>query len=75
MNIIKPTREQLLEIYDLVFHYTHSPGFKIAEINNLLFENDYWFLEPPVKSWKTDLMTYLDKIGYDKSNLNMNPKF
>lgn len=64
--------QQLLEIYDLVFSSVHSEGFKIAEVKTLLFDKDYWFLERPKESWENDLMMYLDVMGYDKSQLNMN---
>lgn len=66
------TEQQLLEIYDLVFSSVHSNGFKTAEVKDLLFENGYFFLERPKDNWKNDLMSYLDEIKYDKTQLNMN---
>jgi len=69
---MKLTEENLLEIYDLVFSNIHSIGFKTAEIKNLLFESDYWFLENPKSNWKINLMAYLKNINYDTNNLNMN---
>lgn len=66
------TEQQLLEIYDLVFSSTHSNGFKTSEIKDLLFESDYWFLEKPKENWKSDLISYLDSNGIDKSNLDAN---
>ena len=69
------TTQNLLEIYDLVFTNVHSNGFKCAEIKDLLFDSEYWFIAKPKNDWKESLMSYLEKIGYDKSNLKMNPKF
>ena len=68
-------KKNLLDIYDLIFTDVHSDGFKVAEIKDLLFNNTYWFLEKPKDNWQSELMSYLEKIGYDKSNLKMNPKF
>jgi hypothetical protein len=67
------TDQNLLEIYDLVFSSVHSDGFKKAEVKTLLFDKEYWFLEKPNQNWKKDLMSYLDGINYDKSQLKMNP--
>ena len=70
---VKLTDEQLIEIYHIVFTDIHSPGFMTAEIKNLLFESDYWFLQPPRKNWKEDLINYLADTDFDTRNLNMNP--
>ena len=68
------TDEQLIELYHIVFSDVHSRGFMISEMKNLLFEPDYWFLQTPKElGWYDDIIEYLDKIGYDKSNLKINP--
>lgn len=66
---------ELLHIYDLIFSSVHSAGFKMAEIKDLLFDNTYWFLEQPKENWKDDLFKYLDEINFNKSQLNINPKY
>ena len=68
-------KKNLLDICDLIFTDVHSDGFKVAEIKDLLFNNTYWFLEKPKDNWQSELMSYLNKIDYDKSKLNMNPNF
>lgn len=68
------TQEDLLKIYDLVFSSVHSNGFKISEIKDLLFNDDYWFLERPKDDWHKSIIDYLDSINYDKSLLKINPK-
>ncbi len=65
---------QLQNIYDLVFLSVHSEGFRRAEVKNLLFDNEYWFLEKPREKWEENLMNYLKEINFDTSLLNMNPK-
>ena len=67
------TEDQLLEIYDLVFSQTHSPGFKKSEIRSLLFDCEYSFLERPKENWYKNLMEYLEEIGYNCDKLEMNP--
>lgn len=66
------TDEQLIEIYHIVFTQTHSHGFMTAEVNDLLFQPDYVFLDTPNKDWDTNLNIYLHQIGYDKSLLKIN---
>lgn len=71
----KLKRQNLVEIFDFIFSTTHSNGFKESEIKSLLFDRDYWFLEAPKENWKSALHKYLDGIGYDKSQLKINPTF
>lgn len=66
------TQCQLLEIYELIFTSAHSNGFKISEIKDLLFDNEYVFLDTPKPNWKDNLTAYLVTIQYDKSRLNIN---
>jgi hypothetical protein len=68
------TDEQLIEIYHIVFSQIHSNGFMTAEVKDLLFQNDYWFLQRPNKlDWYDDVIEYLNGIGYDLTKLNVNP--
>lgn len=69
------TENQLLDIYGFVFSTTHSNGFKTSEIKDLLFNKDYWFLETPKEGWYRDVLKYLIAIGFNTSNLNINPKY
>ena len=66
------TDEQLIEIYKIVFSKIHSHGFMTCEVKDLLFQPGYWFMEKPNENWYTNLINYLDEIGYDKTNLNIN---
>jgi len=59
------TDEQLIECFDIVFSSTHSPGFKKAEIMDLLFEPSYWFLEKPKDGWLRMLVNYLRSIEFN----------
>lgn len=71
---MKLTEEQLIEVYHIVFADIHSNGFMAAEAKDLLYESDYWFLQRPKnEGWYDDVVEYLDGIGYDTSNLNVNP--
>lgn len=66
-------KEHLLKISDIVFSDSaHSKGFKVQEIKDLLFEDDYWFLEKPNKNWYNKTIEYLESINYDISFLNIN---
>lgn len=70
------TEEQLIEIYHIIFSDIHSRGFMTSEVKDLLFQPDYWFLQPPKNiGWYNDVIKYLDGVGYDKSNLHINPAF
>lgn len=69
------TDDQLIEIFDLVFTSIHSSGFRKSEAHSLLFDSEYWFLERPKQNWQSNIITYLDAIGFDKSKLNINPHF
>jgi hypothetical protein len=71
---MKLTNEQLIEIYHIVFSDIHSHSFMIDEVKNLLFESDYWFLQPPKDNWNNNLINYLSELkDFDTRNLNMNP--
>lgn len=67
------TNDQLLIIYDIVYSSVHSDSFKISEVKDLLFDNEYWFIEKPKQGWGCNLFDYLDSIKYNKSLLNINP--
>lgn len=62
---MKISNENLVECFDLVFSKVHSKGFKIAEISNLLYSDDYQFLEVPRENWKTNLRLFLYTINVD----------
>lgn len=68
---MKLTEEHLIEIYHIIFSKIHSRGFMISEVKDLLFINGYWFIEKPNDKWYDNLIEYLDKIGFDKKNLNI----
>ena len=57
------TREQLIEMYDEVFLVSQSDGFKASEIKDLLFNNDYWFMEQRKDNWEEKLKTKLIEFG------------
>ena len=67
------TEEQVIEAYSIVFGLTHSPGFKVAEMRDLLFDEGYVFLERPKEKWQGPLKEYLISINFPLSNLKMNP--
>jgi len=68
------TDEQYLQAYDIVFSSIHSDGFKKSEIKDLLFNNNYWFLEKPNENWHSKLTEYLESIYFDFDTLNLNKK-
>ena len=41
VNTVYPTQEQLVELYDIIFGYTHSSGFKESEVKDFLFDDEY----------------------------------
>ena len=57
------TKEQLMEMYDEVFSNIHSDSFKTAEMKDLLFDKDYWFMEIRKENWEENLKTKLQKFG------------
>jgi len=72
--VVKLTEEQLIAIYHIVFSEVHSDGFMAAEVKDLLFVSDYWFLQRPKSNgWYDDVVEYLEGIGFDTKNLNVNP--
>ena len=66
------TDAQLIECFDLVFSSTHSEGFKKAEMRDLIFDKDYWFLEKPKDGWLTNLNHYLRTVSFDMSLTSFN---
>lgn len=66
------TDSQLIECFDLVFQSTHSDGFKKAEMRDLIFDKDYWFLEKPKDGWLTTLNHYLRTTGLDMTLTTFN---
>lgn len=74
VNTVYPTQEQLVELYDIIFGYTHSPGFKESEVKDFLFDDEYCInYEKPKEDWYDKTVEYLNKIGYNLSNLNIRP--
>lgn len=69
------TREQLLGLYNLVFSSVHSDGFKTSEMKDLLFDNEYRFLEKPNENWLENINKYFESNNIDKSILNINSIF
>jgi len=65
---------QLQNIYDLVFLSVHSEGFRRSEVKDLLFDDEYFFIEKPKEKWYENLMNYLKEINFDTTLLFMNPK-
>jgi hypothetical protein len=65
---------QLQNIYDLVFLSVHSDGFRRAEVKDLLFDDEYFFIEKTKEKWEENLMNYLKEINFDTAFLYMNPK-
>ena len=57
------TQGQLIEMYNEVFSSTHSDGFKIAEMKDLLFDKDYWFMESRKENWEENLKIKLQEFG------------
>lgn len=66
------TEKQIQEIYQIVFGDGHSESFRRAEIKDLLFNDDYWFLRMPKENWEQDLSNYLNAENIDRSCFNMN---
>lgn len=60
------TDDQLVEMYNQVFTNTHSRGFMIGEMKGLLFDKDYWFMEPKKLDWEENLKNKLKEFGYEK---------
>ncbi len=63
LNIMKLTREQLIECFECVFTSTHSDGFKEAEMKDLLYNSDYKFLTKPKEGWEDELKLKLNSFG------------
>ncbi len=55
--------EQLIEMYNCVFINKHSDGFMRAEIKDLLFKEDYWFMESKQLDWELNLKNKLIEFG------------
>ncbi len=62
---MKPTREQLIELYDCVFTDVHSDGFKEAEMTALIYDSEYWFMARPKDGWNDALRSKLIEMGFD----------
>jgi len=69
---MKLTDEQVIEIYHIIFSKVHSDGFMISEVKDVLFDPAYYFLEYPNPLWYPNLIQYLNKIGLNLSDFNMN---
>jgi len=67
-------REQLIEIFDIVFEKSHSDGFKKAEMMDMLYDNEYRFLEKPRNCWLFKLREYVKENGINYSEFDINPK-
>lgn len=57
------TEEQLIEMYNLVFKSPKSNGFMTAEMKDLLFDKDYWFMESKQDNWEENLKNKLIEFG------------
>lgn len=57
------TEEQLIEMYNLVFKSPKSNGFMKAEMKDLLFDKDYWFMESKQDNWEENLKNKLIEFG------------
>ena len=57
------TEEQLVEMYNLVFKSPKSSGFMTAEMKDLLFDKDYWFMESKQDNWEENLKNKLIEFG------------
>lgn len=57
------TEEQLVEMYNLVFKSPKSNGFMKAEMKDLLFDKDYWFMESKQDNWEENLKNKLIEFG------------
>lgn len=57
------TEEQLIEMYNLVFKSHKSNGFMTAEMKDLLFDKDYWFMEFRQNNWEENLKNKLIEFG------------
>lgn len=69
----EPTKQQLIECYNLVFSDIHSDGFKAAEMKDLIYGSNYLFIAKPKKDWKELLRKKLDEFGIDlERKLNFN---
>jgi hypothetical protein len=60
---IKLTREQLIELYHCVFNSIHSEGFMSSEMKDLLFKENYWFMESRKDGWEEFLKDKLKEFG------------
>ena len=69
---MKPTRDELIECFDVVFPTVHSGGFKESEMKALIYDDDYRFLERPKEGWEHALRAKLNDMGYDLDDLRMN---
>lgn len=61
-----------INIFDLVFDTVHSDAFKIAEVKDLLFEDEYSFAEKPIDGWVQALKKYVlqNNLEFDLSHLD-----
>lgn len=65
------TDKQYLDCFNLVFDKVHSDGFKIAEIKDLLYSDNYWFESQPIYNWKENLTKYLTNLDYNINLINI----
>jgi hypothetical protein len=59
------TEEQLVEMYNLVFKSPKSNGFMKAEMKDLLFDKDYWFMDFRQDNWEENLKNKLIEFGVE----------
>lgn len=69
------TESEVSFAFSTVFSDVNSLGFMKAELNDLLYNRDYWFLNPPKTNWYANLINYLDSIGFDTKKITMNPEY
>lgn len=69
MKNMKLTREQLIELYDCVFSEVHSPGFKEAEMKDLIGDIGYYFIRKPIPGWLDKLKSKLESFDFDLNQI------
>lgn len=56
------TRDQLIECWDCVFTEEQCDNFKHNEMHNLIYNDDYVFMESPKDNWEEDLYEKIEEI-------------
>lgn len=73
-DVVYPSDEQMIALYNMIYGLTHKDSFKVAEMRDLLFDDEYFFsYERPKPGWYDTTVAYLTEQGYDISNFNIKP--